>query len=284
MIKKITVILTSLLIVGLVLSGIGFLIGGAAPVTTGAVTTKDLALDDFNNVVIDVIAADITIETGDDFSVSYQLHNREKIEQAQVVDGTLYFTTGIDSTLGRTYNHNGTQYAVHVTVPKDVELNDLSLSTVDGDIQLDARTLDSVTLNSVSGSVALTDVTAQQADCEVVSGHITFANCSISKVSACGKSSNITMDGAFDEADINTISGDCNVSSTRIQDIQIKNVSGSISVVTPVSGISAKSYGKINYCGQNQGYEFNLPATDAHTMLTLNSTSGKIDIQTQNPD
>ncbi len=279
MIKKIIIVLTSLLIFGTVLTGVAFFLDDEDTQTIGSVQTKEIKLDEFNNLVVDAISADIIIENGDNFSISYQLHHREKIEKAEVVDGTFYFVTGIDKRIGRRFKLDNEEHIIYITVPNTIDLNNINLSTVSGDIEIDERAIGKASLNSVSGDISLTGVTAEQVDCEVVSGDIDIIKSNIIESTASGKSADISFEGSFEYVDIDTVSGDCELTTDTIKDIEINNISGDIEVITPVTGISAKSYGKINYCGQNQGFEFNLP--NDNSMLTINSSSGKIDIQTK---
>lgn len=282
MIKKIIIILTSLLILGTALTGIGYFMGGREPETTGSVLTSETKVDQFNKIVVDVIDADVKIQHGDTFSISYRLHHMEKVEQAEVVDGTLYFVTEIERRIGWHHRPHTEQHVITITVPDELALDSLNISTVDGDIEIDDRAIRSASLKSVSGDIELSGITADEVTCEVVSGEISVRKSNITEVTAEGKSADISFDGSLEYADINTVSGDCRLSSDKIKNIKIKNVSGDIEVITPAAGISAKSYGKINYCGENQGYQFNLPGNNA--MMTLNSSSGKINIQTNSPE
>ncbi len=278
MTKKIIIGLISLLIVGVLLTGMAFFMENGESEITGSTVKSERELDEFRDIVVDVIAADIQIQSGDTFSISYQLHHKEKVERCEVINGTLYFTTKIDMGFEKNWKFGDEQHTVCITVPDKTNLNDLNLSTISGDIAMVDREMHRASLHSTSGNILLTGVTAEQVACEVVSGDIAIAESEMVESQASGKSADISFDGSFAYVDMNTVSGDCSLISDTVQNIKIKNISGGIGVVTPVSGISAKSYGEITYNGVNQGYQFNLP--NDNTMLTLISTSGAIDIQT----
>lgn len=275
MIKKIIVILSVVWILGSVLFGIGYFLSNNDSGSVEQSLKTELNLGEFNSIEVKVKAADIKIQEGDTFSISYTLHDRERVKQAEVVDGTLYFVTGFDINWKVDFD----DWNICITLPKGRTLEDLSLSTIDGDIEFDGRTIDIANLKSTSGNIKLTNIIAEQVNCEVTSGEISITESQVTEATGVGKATDIYFDGSFENVTINTVSGSCKLNSDTIKDISIRSVSGNIETTTPSTGISAKSYGKITYNGEKQGGEFSL--SDNKSALNLISASGKIEIQTK---
>ena len=275
MIKKIIAILSVVLILGSVLFGIGYFLSNNDSDSVEQSPKTELELDEFNSIEIKVKAADIKIQEGDTFSISYKLHDRERVKQAEVLDGTLYFITEFDMNWKVDFD----DWNICITLPKGRTLEDLSLSTIDGDIEFDGRTIDIANLKSTSGNIKLTNIIAEQVNCEVTSGEISITESQVTEATGIGTATDIYFDGSFESANINTVSGSCKLNSDTIKNISIESVSGDIETITPSTGISAKSYGKITYNGEKQGFEFSL--SDNESALNLISASGKIQIQTK---
>lgn len=275
MMKKIIVILSVVLILGSVLFGIGYFLSNNDSDSVEQSPKTELELDEFNSIEIKVKAADIKIQEGDTFSISYKLHDRERVKQAEVLDGTLYFITEFDMNWKVDFD----DWNICITLPKGRTLEDLSLSTIDGDIEFDGRTIDIANLKSTSGNIKLTNIIAEQVNCEVTSGEISITESQVTETTGIGTATDIYFDGSFENANINTVSGSCKLNSDTIKNISIESVSGDIETITPSTGISAKSYGKITYNGEKQGFEFSL--SDNESALNLISASGKIQIQTK---
>ena len=132
--KKILKIILSLLIIGIILMAINyFLFFDEEKQTSGTIN-----LSSFANLQVDVLSADVEIIEGEEFTLSYTLHGREKIRNAEVVGDTLFFTTGFDFKWKPTKG----DWKVTITIPKDTILEKVDIKTVAGDIMMANRDCD----------------------------------------------------------------------------------------------------------------------------------------------
>ena len=212
--KKILKIILSLLIIGIILVAINyFLFFDEEKQTSGTIN-----LSSFANLQVDVLSADVEIIEGEEFTLSYTLHGREKIRNAEVVGDTLFFTTGFDFKWKPTKG----DWKVTITIPKDTILEKVDIKTVAGDIMMANRDCNSIYAKSIAGEIEL--------------NHI---NCN-----------DMTLDTVAEDIEIK----DCVVSEL----VRAKSIAGKIETRLSAESIYAESFGGIKYQGLKQGNRFEL--------------------------
>ena len=212
--KKLLKVIVSLLTVGIILVALNYLLFFDKEKQTSGTMT----LNPFANLQVEVLSADVEIIEGEEFTLSYKLHGREKIQRAEVIDGTLFFKTGFDFKWRPTKGN----WNVVVTIPKGTVLENIDIKTVAGDVEINNHDFNSIHAKSTAGEIALSHI-----------------NCN-----------DMTLDTIAEDIEIK----DCVVSEL----VRAKSVAGDIEVKLPAQSIYAESFGGIKYQGQKQGNRFEL--------------------------
>ena len=255
--KKLILILTAVLLVGLVLVGVSRLLGGSAPAAQSQDLQSSGELSPFTGIHIQVKSADITITEGDTYSVSYRLHGREPLKKLEVENGTLILDTGFSAK----WRGGLGDWQVLVTVPQGTQFKDLDLYSTAGSIRLEGFTFEEGSFSSVSGKVQVTDCVAESVEAETTSGAI-------------------TVTGSFEDVEAESVSGEILVAGSVSDSVAADTVSGAITVQAPVQSIDAGNVsGGVYLNGENQGKKLKLDLGDP--TAELGSVSGRITIETK---
>lgn len=232
-----------------------------------------LSLTPFQSIQVNVIAADIRVVVGDQWKIDYSLSNIEKPIQCEVRNGTLYFETTKDQRFSTSHRNR----YVTITVPRLEEFQNISLTTVSGDIELESVTTQSARFKTTSGDVELDQVTAQQLDVKCISGSVETSQCRIDSLGVDIVSGDIEAHGDFDRLSLKTVSGDSLVVGTIGTSCSIDGVSGDMEVRVPHSlNISARTRGEITV--NNSGYERQVEIGNNGPRVEIKSTTGDISI------
>lgn len=235
---------------------------------------EDTKIDGFTDIDIDVMSANIFLVYGDDYSLKYNIHDREKIETLDVSNGVLHFSTTFKLDMNVDYG----DWYVQVTVPKGTEMGDLNLNTVSGNIAIEDSILKNAKLKSISGEVSIINSKIDTAEIKSVSNKILIEDSEILKIKAENKSDDILLTGTFHDIDLYSVSGDLIIKGTPSNQSKIETISGNIDLfLTEDSEVSAKSYGEIKYNNNDQGYQFS--NSQGSDYIYLKSVSGKIQIK-----
>lgn len=230
-------------------------------------------LDPFTDINIEVMSADIYLIYGDEYSLEYNIHDREKIKTFDVSNGVLNF----DTTFKLDFKVDYGDWYVKVTIPKASEIADLNLTTVAGDIVIEDAVLENAKLNSTSGEVRVANSKIDMVEIKTVSSEISIKDSEITTVKAKNKADDIILTGTFGDVDISSISGNLKVDGTISDSAKIETTSGNIDIIsTQLIETLAESLGKIEYNNKNQGYKFN--NSQGNDKFHLKSVSGRIQI------
>lgn len=231
----------------------------------------------FSNIDVDVLAGDITVVEGDDYSLRYRLHSREQVVNCKVENDTLYFLTSLDAE----YTPEENRPFIIVTVPRKTELVRVRLESGSGNIGLAKCEFDYGNFRSASGNINLTGVSCRTVDAEVASGDILLSgdnikNCELETVS--GKIN--VSESVFFSLECKTVSEKILVSDCRILDeAEFESTSGNISSKgTEFNSIEAFSYGEIIYNGETEKHQLSI--NNGEPELCVKSVSGNIVIDT----
>lgn len=150
-------------------------------------------LDSFDNMELDISVSDLTVTTGDSYSISYDTNRASLIPKYKVNQGTL--------TVTQKSTHNGfwgnTRCTVRITVPESTVLNNL---TADGSV----------------GDVLFKDIQAQKSTLDFSVGDIDLENSALGDCSIDTSTGDIDVrDCTFDNMEIDTSVGDVSVSVSQ---------------------------------------------------------------------
>lgn len=247
-------------------------------------------VEPFTEIVVDVVAAEIRVELGDDYGLRYDLCEQEIVDRAGVEGQTLYFISHNKP------DENGNQRygQVCITVPAGADLGNLQFSTVSGGVTIPEVSCGCVKLDTVSGDSVLNCAVEDTVTVDGTSASVEFGG-QCRQLEMDTTSGGLTFTGQADTVWLDTTSGDLRFSGTagsvwmnatsgsvRIQgtvtdQVQVDLVSGDIDVTAVDPAVTAEGR-DIAYNGQRVG-EDSWSRQGSGCTLTLGTVSGSISIQ-----
>lgn len=210
-----------------------------------------------HRVKIELDADDIVLESADgsEIVVSWTQREEKDIPKVRMDNHTLTIGRGnadVFKAFLSVFSKNGGQ--IRVLIPRGYAA-DYELSTTSGDVCLSGLDAENVTVNTTSGSVRIEPDAALRAACvkaETVSGDVTigamahrieaesvsgsvFVSCDAVSVKGDVVSGKLHIEGAFDEADVDAVSGSAELICTSVPTgkIKIDTISGSAKLCLP---------------------------------------------------
>lgn len=312
---KITLLLLVVLfLIGSVLIIIGVATGGTMKFninllekrveTSNEVYRGEEKLAAFSNVEINVDSADITIERGADYQISYAI--RSSSEPVFTNDnGKLYFgkpknQAGLFLNLGD-INTKKEELYVKVIIPDNVDLNEAILDTDAGTINLDGINIKKLTADSDAGNINLSNIETEMLKIDEDAGNINLNNIKTGTVTLDNDSGKSTLDnltgdsvtGKFDAGSISvkngTIekinieigAGETNILDSKISDVKIDSDFGSIKLeligeAADYTIDSKVDFGSNEINGKKQGSTYSV--NGGNKKIDIESDSGNVKI------
>lgn len=230
----------------------------------------DGPVDPFTDVSIDVVAADIRVETGTGYGLRYDLSAGERVRKMEVSDGTLYL-------LSDDRDDPAQRGEVCITVPENADLGELRLSCVEGDVTVPAISCRSLTVDNTAGDALLDCRAAGDVTVDNTAGSLRFGG-SCRKLEGDITMGNLECTGSAEQVTLDTVAGNVTVSGSVTGEIRADTTSGNITVTADDPSGTADGP-MIRYNGQTvEGHSWS--GQGSGCALTLSTLSGKIDIQT----
>ena len=172
--KGIKIALTVCLILAVLGAGLvaaGFMMGGSLNFRldwrTHAISTADtaeargdLTPEPFTTLQIEVATADITVERGDGWSLSYALSEEPEITQENgLLKLKVEERSGVNF-VGISFSADNAPF-IKITVPADAALEEITLATATGEVTLADLEAERIELACATGDISLNGVTAQ---------------------------------------------------------------------------------------------------------------------------
>lgn len=251
----------------------------------------DGEVDPFTEIAVDVVSAEIRVETGDRYALRYTLCDNEIVDRAGVEGQTLYLTSHNKP------NQSGSTGVgeVCITVPADADLGELQFSTVCGGVDMPALSCDSLRVENIAGNSVLDCVVEDNVTVDSISGTVRFGGqCGQLEVNAT--SGGLTFTGKADAVLLNTTSGDLDftgtadtlamdaasgsarIEGTVAEQVRVEMISGNIFVTAADPAVTAKG-DSIQYNGQHVG-KISWSRQGSGCTLILETSSGSVSIQT----
>lgn len=243
-------------------------------VLQGADRNGQQQLAPFTSIELNVMAPDIRLEKGESYSIRYSLHSREEIQELEVRDGVLHFSTSPD----KDWKPDDSRHEVVVTVPEDAKLERIELRTASGEVELSDWTAREVVLSSVSGDVEAENIVSEHLDLGTVSGDLTADRCKSDRLNADSTSGGLSLEGMFETVDAHTISGTLELSGHIRAEAKLDTVSGDIEAELHPGILEAESIGGIWVNGAKQ--DTGVITGSGDPRVELHSVSGVIRVET----
>ncbi len=233
---KIILIIAAIMVpVGIIIAFMGIYAGGkfgwslkfsegGTKVGTDAVL-KEQALDDFEELRIDVSTADVTVIRGDKFSISYKTREGEEPEISQdgvtltvkqPAMGFVMFDFGFSERLN--------EYTI--TVPESATPIDVDIKSSSGDLSIDRVNVTGRIISS-TGDVDLNDTEGEMLEIETSAGDINVDKVKTGVCSFGSSTGDINMLRLFTEdMSCNTSTGDIDINNSEVGKIYIDSSTG----------------------------------------------------------
>lgn len=162
---------------------------------------------------------------------------------------------------------------------------DIQLDGVSDDIYIVGAKLNELNVNGISGSIGIENVSAKEIDLDTVSGLISATYCAADTIKVVSISGDITVDGGFGNAKLNSTSGGVwfTDESDGIKELEIGTVSGNVTMQLPqgagfnmmVSTVSGDVSSVFELVKNGSNYVYG----DASADFDIDTVSGDITIQ-----
>ena len=178
----------------------------------GSVSADTVNLDKFSNIDMELQIMDVTIQRGDFLGISYECSKKEYVPQINVKDDMLTVKQKIKKKINV---GNVKKCKMILTVPDDITLDNIEISTDVGDIKIDNVNGDAFTLESDVGDVKLTGITGEKLSINTDVGDVKFAECSFANSEISTDTGDVKVEGIDDlnkyTVDFSTDIGDVKV-------------------------------------------------------------------------
>ena len=258
--KKALIIAACLFALGALLFGVGALLAegdmSVLNIETGLVkidlTGSDSAGDAFRyachvegmeQIKIDAVNADVTVRYGDGEEIRILSDSAEGVEVTQSLDGTLVVIQKkkADFTLFMIdFGRNARE--ITVLLPAGFAPA-LTVSTVSGDVKLEADTLDETKLKTTSGDISIPSLSCRAFSAETVSGDLELGNLTADTFSVSTTSGDVDFDlaAAPGGVHLSSVSGDMDGTLSGARE----DYAVSVSTVSGDTGLASGGEGPI---------------------------------------
>ncbi len=210
-------------------------LGSAKEVAYTVLGDKKIRIDETTSdvVSIETISADINIDAYDGDKINVECNN-SKFE-VRNDNGSIYikeikkvFAISINKSSNNIYIHIPKNYKLNkmllIGVSSDIDIkgdffiDELKVKTVSGDIEINKLDCNIVSINTVSGDVEINDTKINDANVSTVSGDATSETIKCISFNGKAVSGDVDFKGSVDRLNLNTKSGDINVSIDGLEE------------------------------------------------------------------
>ena len=179
---------------------------------SAAATTSE-TLDAFDSISIDTNVSDITITTGDDYSIRYQA-SEQLIPQYAVSEGTLTISQPDVDTDIIHLGISKTKCDITITLPEDA-----ALSLIQADVNVGELTVQNLNFDTF--------------DCSQNVSETTVSNCTINSLTVDSSTGTITVkDTTFTNGDLSTSTGEIEVEDATFTTLKAKASTGDVDIAS----------------------------------------------------
>ena len=267
----------SFIIFGLVLIGLAtYLNNGHIPRFSSNSEKKNytVSVNDVNNLDIDIIDSDVTLEentSSENIEIEYYTALERKV-RIEHTENKLSIREN-KNIVGINFNIFSEKRKLIIKIPKSSNI-DINSENKIGDFIIKDLDIKSLMINSKFGDVYLTNISASDADIKLATGNLNIDNLNSKNNSlkinvATG---NVKLNNINDLKDISVDNktGDTDLSSSTIKDINMTNELGNIKV----SNLPSESSDNINL--KTTTGNITLSNLTANNSITLKTTTGDI--------
>lgn len=186
--------------------------------------------EDLESVILNTISDDLILERHDSYNVEVLMKNVKEVKDYEIeLKGTVFTLKNKKGKKGF-FSSNNSIGKVLVKLPLHLELKESNISVISGDCIIDDLGSEKIQLSSVSGDLNLDSLKCETIYIKTVSGDVDIRNISTGKalITAVSGDYKIANLAVVNDLDMNTVSGDFNVSNTYCDKLFLSTVSGDL--------------------------------------------------------
>lgn len=246
-----------------------------ANVPEGAVDISAVTPSDVHSVILNLTASDISIRTGEAFSLS-----GSGVYDSYVLNGAFYAGASENKRTAKALGMNinvpskwVAGYGSYVLViPPDAELDQITINTTQCDITCDSLIAGKVEINMTGGDLSIDNLTANTATLNVPKGKVTVGAAQIRETGSITSKKALSI-GSADTAETN-----------QMNNLTLSNARGGITLYGKLTGAASLTANRNNIeaflVGSRNNYQITSPDNNlaVHTAVSTNET-GKDDTE-----
>lgn len=200
-------------------------------------TSKAENINDVKDIVVETSFVDVNFIPDDrsDIKINYigKIKSNSIPELKTKKSGkTLYIYAKNDNKI-KSFNVKYSDLKLDIYIPKNYS-NSINITTTSGDLDISKMKFNDLILGTVSGDIKLNDLILKNLVANTTSGDLDSINVSSDKLVFNSTSGDIEVGNACEDIQVNTISGDIDVSYKDYNnDISANTVSGDIKLILP---------------------------------------------------
>ena len=161
----------------------------------GSVSADTVNLDKFSDIDMDLQVMDVTIQKGDSLGISYECSKKEYVPTIDVKDDVLTVKQKVKNKINI---GNVKRCKMILTVPDDIDIENIEISTDVGDIKIDDVNGDAFTLESDVGDMKLAGITGEELSINTDVGDVKLEECSFDNAEISGHTGDVKVEGVDD--------------------------------------------------------------------------------------
>lgn len=200
-------------------------------------TSKSENMTGISNVVVETSFVDVNFIPDERSDVKIIYNGKIKSNcvpelKTKKSGNTLYIYAKNDNKI-KSFNVNYSDLKLDIYIPKSYS-DDINIASTSGDIDISKMKFNDLILGTVSGDIELNDLILKSLVANTTSGDLDSINVSSDKLVFNSTSGDIEVGNACEDIQVNTISGDIDVSYKDYNnDISANTVSGDIKLILP---------------------------------------------------
>ena len=181
--------------------------------------------------------ADLSVETGDAFSIDYTLPSNPKIE---IKNGSLTIKSKVNEF--SSFFKMKPDYKIEVVIPEGTELTDFDLNMDAGKVSMEGIKTKKLKMNSDAGDVDLDDIKADTFDINTDAGNIEMNEIETKNLIVNADAGNLKInDSTIDRIDAHIDAGNIEAHDSTINSGSCKTDFGNVSLNGNIGDVKAKS-------------------------------------------
>ncbi|MBR6402308.1 MAG: DUF4097 family beta strand repeat protein [Eubacterium sp.] len=240
--------------------------------------------ESFKNINIDIPAADINIKHGNEYKIEYHFYS----SNAPIIttdNDTFNMNTGktkVVFSYGFVFDSNKDDGYINITVPENVDLENVTLDLSAGDVTIDGMNISDLDLDLSAGDAKLSNGNIGNIIVDASSGDVSLDSITGNQVKVTNSAGDFNMkNSTFEKLDTDLSAGSVDVTESKISNVKIDNTAGNVdlSLIGEESDYSIKTdvtAGSTTVNGEKKHGSFEV--VGGSKKIDIDSSAGSVNI------